>query len=253
MKKVATFLLLLLTSPTQRERYIDDIQHPELHRLISNTEEFQKKIFTVLKRVRRLISMIHKSQVLTSFVRREANRKQFNLAPNSNANVDQNEKINESVKDFHVRWSSTYLMLTRLIAARQIINEMTYSPQTCIRSTIKQIKKLKSLAIIHLDRELLEALANILGPFYLATLCLSGRQYPTLSLSYWIEQNLRVYLSTDSPDNPLENSLRHVILPQLRLYFDSKVTPEQKDAKLVSRNFSNQVQIYQLDSSRLSL
>lgn len=225
-------------SAAQRERQIDDQHQQEVQRLVSSKEELQKKILLVLKRVRRLISMIHKSQALTSFVRNEANRHQINI--DAMGSGEQNETINELVKDFHVRWSSTYLMLTRLIAARKIVNEMTHSLPNRDRLTMKKLEKLKALAFSHLDWELLQALANILAPFHLATVCLSGRQYPTLSLSYWIEQNLRLYLSTDVPNMPLENSLRRLLLDKFEFYFDTKMKAEQKHAKLVSKHSRNQ-------------
>lgn len=169
----------------QRERQIDDQHQQEVQRLVSSKEELRKKILLVLKRECRLISMIHKSQALISFVRNEANRHQINIDAMSNG--EQNETINELVKDFHVRWSSTYLILARLIAAWKMVNEMTYSLPNRDRLTMKKLKKLKGKSFGHLDWELLQALANILAPFHLATVCLSGRQYPTLSLSYWIE------------------------------------------------------------------
>ncbi|CAF4445859.1 unnamed protein product, partial [Didymodactylos carnosus] len=138
------------------------------------------------------------------------------------------------VRDFHVRWNSTYLMLTRLLAVQQIINDITYTPQPRTGLTAKHIKKLKSLANNHLDWELLQSLATALTPFYLATRCLSGRQYPTLTLSYWVTQNLHLFLSTEIPDAPLENAFLHLLLNKFRFYFESKVTFEQKRGKLIA-------------------
>lgn len=217
----------------QRERHVDDHQQQEMQRLALNNDELQEKILVLLKRVRRLIKMIQKSRALTSFVRNEANRQQINV---ETMDGEENGKINDLIKDFHVRWSSTYLMLVRFITARKIVNEMTHSLPNRNRLTIRNLQKLKALSFTHLDWELLQALANILAPFHLATVCLSGRQYPTLSLSYWIEKNLRTYLSIDAPNMPLENALRRLLLNRLEFYFDMKMKADQKHAKLVSKN-----------------
>lgn len=222
-----------LASP-QRERHGEESQEQqELNNLLSNPDELKKKIYQLLQRTRKLISMIHKSSILTTFVRDEGQRRQNNLNGSDNSITGKKVKINEVVKDFHVRWNSTYLMLNRLLAVQPIVNDITYTPQAHIGLKIKQIKKLRSLINTHFDWELLQSLANVLAPFHLATLCLSGRQYPTLALSYWIEQNLHAYLSTRVPEAPLENALRHLLLTRFDLYFTSKASREQKAGKLV--------------------
>ena len=71
-------------------------------------------------------------------------------------NVSNNEEkiqANELVKDFYVRWSSTYLMITRLICVQQI-NDISYTPQACIGLSYRQIKRFKSSTYTHLDWEI---------------------------------------------------------------------------------------------------
>ncbi|CAF4960902.1 unnamed protein product, partial [Rotaria sp. Silwood1] len=220
-----------LTS-SQQEKQSEEPQQ-ELEKLLSNPEELKNKINLLLKKLRKLISMIHKSSILTSFIRNEIQRKQIDLDAINNSNDQNNIKINELVKDFYVRWNSTYLMLIRVIAIQQIINDITYTPQARIGLTFKQIKKLKSLTNSHLDWELLQGLANVLAPFSLATSCLSGSKYVTLSLSYWVQKNLYTYLST-ATINPLENMLKRLLLNKFILYFESKATPQQKNGKLIA-------------------
>ncbi|CAF4788554.1 unnamed protein product [Rotaria sp. Silwood2] len=118
--------------------------------------------------------MIRKSNILTSFIRSEIQRKQIGLDTINNLNDQDSIKINELVKDFYVRWNSTYFMLICVITIQQIINDITYTPQARIGLVFKQIKKLKSLTNSYLGWELLQRLANVLAPFSLATLCLSG-------------------------------------------------------------------------------
>ncbi|CAF1187348.1 unnamed protein product [Rotaria magnacalcarata] len=96
-------------------------------------------------------------------------------------------------------------MLKRLLMVQSIINNITHSPHTDIGFTAKQVKKLRSLRNNHSEWELLQSLASVLAPFYLATKCLSGRKYTTLSVSYWVSQNLSIYLTTETPNATLEN------------------------------------------------
>ena len=165
----------------------------EFHILLSNPEDLKKKIHNLLRRTRKLISIIHNSSILTSLVHDEVRRKHITVVAVMNSNNEEKSKLNELVKDFYVRWSSTYFMLIRLLALQQIINDVTYTPHIQAGLNKKQIKKLKSLANTHIDWDLLRSLSNVLAPFYLAARCLSGRKYTTLPLSYWVTQNLRSF------------------------------------------------------------
>ena len=180
--------------------------------------------------------MINKSSNLTSFVRNEIKRKQIALDAATAAANEEKIKINDLVNDFYIRWSSTYIMLRRLLMVQSIINNITHSPHADIGLTAKQVKKLRSLRNNHFEWELLQSLSNVLAPFYLATKCLSGRKYTTLSLSYWVSQNLSIYLTTETPNAMLENGLKSLLFNKFNLYFNTKMTNEQKCAKLVSRN-----------------
>ena len=222
----------------QHERQVEEQEQKELEILLSNKEELKKKIHALLKRTRKLVSIVRKSSVLTSFVREEARRKQIELNLINVSNNEQKVQVNELVKDFYVRWSSTYLMISRLICIQQIINDITYTPQARIGLSYGQIKKLKSSTYTHLDWEILQALASVLAPFHLATRCLSTQKYPTLAMSYWIKQNLNFYLSTQRPEVPIENALKQLLLEKFKIYFDSMVTLEEKNSKLVSEDIS---------------
>jgi hypothetical protein len=206
----------------------------------------KKKIHSLLKRTRTLISTIHKSSILTSFVRQEARRQEIELAASMNSNSGEKIKLNDLVKDFHIRWNSTFLMLTRLLTFEQVINDITYTPHVQAGLSKKQIKKLKSLANTSVDWELLRSLHNVLAPFYLATQCLSGRKYTTLALSYWVTQNLRLFLTKEALDAPLETAMKVLLLNKFKLYFDTKSTLEQRHGKLVSKNRRGHIPIFKL-------
>lgn len=180
--------------------------------------------------------MINKSSILTAFVRSEVQRKGISLdrsiSQNDNPNVK--GKALDLICDFHVRWNSTFMMLGRVQEAHEILNNLTYSPQSHIGLTAKQIKKLRSLQINHLEWEFIRSLVDILAPFYFATKCLCGRNYPTLALSYWVTSKLFLHLTNKSPNSPLEDGLKKLLLEKFDIYFNKNVTREQRCAKLVS-------------------
>ena len=221
------------TQSQQDRRIQEEEEEQEMEQLLSNPDELKKRISCLLKKIRKLIKMINKSSILTTFVRDEIKRRQIDLDAAINSTDEKKVKVNDLVNDFHIRWNSTFIMLARLWAAQQIVNDITYSPQSHIGLTAKQIKKLRSLQNNRLEWELIESLANVLAPFYFATKCLSGRQYATLLLSYWITNHLFFHLTSEKPDCPLENGLRNLLFDKFNLYFNTNVTHEQRHAKLV--------------------
>ena len=225
----------VLSKPQQDpEKQKENKRDNQSQQAVLNSMELKNQVFQLLKKIRRLIRMIQKSSILTSFLRQEIQRKQTNSTNTNDSTNAKKTKFNDLVHDFCVRWNSTYLMLVRLLSLQQIVNNMTYSPQSSVGLTSKQVKKLRSLTISHVEWELVQALVNVLAPFYLATKCVSGRRYTTLSLSYWITENLSTYLTTKLMDSSFESSLKDLLLDQFNYYFRTKITTEQKQAKLVS-------------------
>jgi hypothetical protein len=220
-------------SQSQQDRRTQEEEEQEVEQLLKNPDELKTKISSLFKKIRKLIKMINKSSILTTFVRNEIERKNIDLDAAINPSGEEKVKMKELINDFHIRWNSTYLMLVRLWAAQQIINDITYSSYSHIGLTAKQIKKLRSLKNNHLEWELIQSLTNVLAPFYFATRCLSGSKYPTLSLSYYITENLFDHLSKKS-DCSLENGLKNLLFDKFNLHFKTNVTYEQRRAKLVS-------------------
>ncbi|CAF1423043.1 unnamed protein product [Adineta ricciae] len=65
----------LSVQPQQGRRAIDDEEAEEINRLLWDPDELKKRISILLEKIRKLIKMINKSSILTSFVRSEVQSK----------------------------------------------------------------------------------------------------------------------------------------------------------------------------------
>jgi len=95
------------------------------------------------------------------------------------------------ILDFHVRWNSVYLMITRLEKFKSIVNIITKKPESIPGLTNSQKTSIASLKLSNDEWSL--SLIYVLAPFYKATKILSGRKYPTLALSFVIKKILHVF------------------------------------------------------------
>lgn len=84
--------------------------------------------------------------------------------------------------DMKIRWSSSYVMISRFVFFNSIITSLTYNPPEEIKLKTRQCKKLKKLSFTSLDWGVLKALENILAPFHTSTKILSSRRRPTMSI-----------------------------------------------------------------------
>ncbi|CAF3572632.1 unnamed protein product, partial [Rotaria sp. Silwood1] len=146
-------------SQSQQDRQLQQgDKEQELQLLLSNPDKLKNKISSLLKKKRKLIKMINKSSNFTSFVRNEIECKQMALNATTGPTDEEKIKINHLVNDFYIRWTSTYIMLIRLLLVQSIINNITYSPHADIDLATKQVKKLPSLRNGHLEWKLLQSL-----------------------------------------------------------------------------------------------
>ena len=92
----------------------------------------------------------------------------------------------ELLKDFRSRWNYTYICLKRLLEYYSIVNEITSikSPKEIPGIQKVQYNVLRELFLVENDWILAQALAEVMGPFYLATKCLSNRTNPTFGDVY---------------------------------------------------------------------
>ena len=140
------------------------------------------------------------------------------------------------ILDFHVRWNSVYLMITRLEKFKSIVNIITKKPESIPGITNSQKTSIASLKLSNGEWKLVESLIYVLAPFYKATKMLSGRKYPTLALSFVIKKILHAFLSSDTNESESDSisSLKKAILPLFEYHLESKISNEQKETVLVN-------------------
>ena len=107
-------------------------------------------------------------------------------------------KINNLSSDFHVRWNSTFLMISKIIIARDVYDKITIDPGTIDGLTEKQISKLEKLNLLLEEWKFLEILHYNLVPFFEATKLLSNRNFPTLSSAKFAQNTLMNFLENKS-------------------------------------------------------
>ncbi|CAF1216161.1 unnamed protein product [Adineta ricciae] len=219
-------------------RVIESIQRPRNEQTATtatyHSDELPTTIFNLLKRIRKLVNFIRKSSVLSRYVRHQIHLKQTELTRRAEEQKTAAIKLNNFVLDFRIRWNTTYTMLSRFIALSGIVNDITLSPSTEIGLTKRQYEKLRKLSFSSNDWLCLSALKNVLFPFYKATSLLSGSKYPTLSISFQVLKGLKIFLTKNKNDQPLENAMKHLLFGQFHHYFERETKWEQKQATLIA-------------------
>ena len=178
-------------------------------------------ICLLLYRIRCLIIFIRKCHLINEYVCKQAK-------------ADKSIEGGELIIDFHVRWNTTCIMLTKFIEHRCIINEITNSPARIINLNKSKCNRLMSLTLRPQHWEWIICLKNVLDPFYNATNALSGRNYGTIAQGKVILYALKNFLSTQQVNHHLENILKRILLEKYKVYFEDKVTEEENRLTLVN-------------------
>ena len=202
-----------------------------------------KLIAKLLKKLRKFVKLIRNTNNILKYVR--SKQKEFKLQC-------------ELIKDFKIRWNYTCLFLSRILIYKEVIELLQNNANSITGITNSQIKALKKLALTEYDWTLILVLIEVLSPFLDATKMLSGRQYPTLSLSYVVLTGLRHYLENDDEEDEvdpndiyinyknedfcsLRSSIKYLLLTSFNKYTKKHISDSQNEAILVciKKNFSN--------------
>ncbi|CAF1171666.1 unnamed protein product [Rotaria sp. Silwood1] len=175
----------------------------------------------LLCRIRCLIILIRKCYLINEYVRRQAK-------------ADKTIQSGELVLDFHIRWNTTCVMLTKFIEHRRIIVDITNTPGKITNLKRSKCDCLMSLTLCSQRWEWIIILKKILDPFQSATHALSARNYATIAPGKVIVFELKNFLSTRNVYHHLENILKSQLLKKYTLYFEVKVTEEQSRLALIA-------------------
>jgi hypothetical protein len=207
------------------------------------------KIHILLKRTRKLISMILNTSALNRYVNKEIKLKLKEEKANKqlgeeNKNDNQHKGL---IKDMKIRWNSTYVMLNRVVKYSSIINCLTHDPPAKIGLKSGQCRTLRKLSFSSLDWTILKAVEHVLSPFDHATKTLSIRSKPTLSFIPSVLYVLMNFLeASDGSSLSLENLLKKHLLLVFNHYYEKHVTVDQRMATLVSRDLSNETELNEI-------
>ena len=165
----------------------------------------QQKLGETIQKSRSLIKTIRRSQILTTFIDDE--KKPFDI---------KKRLINDCIS----RWNSTYSSLKSLLEHKPVLLKL-FENKRKLPISPKQKEKLFGLELSSDDWILLTYLIEIFDPFYHATVYLSGSQYPTIGLAFFVIRNLKEHFEKEEDnDTSVLIDLKKFILKSLNHYFD---------------------------------
>ncbi|CAF4504217.1 unnamed protein product, partial [Rotaria sp. Silwood2] len=184
------------------DNWIADINESENHAISD-----QDMIIPVIRKCRGLVLIIKSSIIITSFF--DAEREKMNIKRNL-------------CYDVKSRWNSTYCMIDAFLGLREVIEKL-FNQKHSLHVHPKQIKKLTALEFKSDDWIILSALHTVLKPFFHATKVLSGRDYPSIGLAYYLLSRLKNFLQhhQEKKENIIIKRLKELLLSQFMYYFES--------------------------------
>ncbi len=166
----------------------------------------QDMIICLIKKCRGLVLMIKRSTNMTLFF--DTERKKLNIKRNL-------------CYDVKSRWNSTYSMIDSFLVLREIIEKL-FNHKHNLHLKPNQFKKLTGFELTVDDWIMLSALHLVLKPFFHATKAMSGHQYPSIGLAFYLLVRLKTFLQQqDKKENIMIKSLKQLLLSQFIYYFES--------------------------------
>jgi hypothetical protein len=124
-------------------------------------------------------------------------------------------------------------MLTRFIAHRRIIIEITNSSEKINNLRKSKFNRLMSLTFRPQHWEWIICLKGVLNPFYSATNALSGRKYETIARGKVVPYALMNFLSTEQVNHHLEMILKRQLLEKINCI--SKIKSQKNKSFNISK------------------
>ncbi|CAF4527645.1 unnamed protein product, partial [Didymodactylos carnosus] len=179
---------------------------------INISEDFQRCIAVLMRKIRGVIKMIKKSSYLTAYV--------------------DNEKLKHGIKrslslDVRTRWNSTSYMLNTFLIFKPVIVNL-HSEKYNLKLKTDQLLRLAGYDLSADDWNKLSTVQSVLEIFVAATTTMSASSYPTVGIGLFFIRRIKAHLEPSSTDTPMIKSLKQQLLSQMTYYFESD--PEQVDA-----------------------
>ncbi|CAF3371112.1 unnamed protein product [Rotaria sp. Silwood2] len=170
--------------------------------VVDPTEQ-QKLIINVLKKCRAISKIVNKSSIIADFVRKEQKALKLNRSVNN---------------DCPSRWNSTFVLADALIELKIVIIKL-FSEKESLDLGKEQIIKLSSIELNNENWNLLSSLQYVLKPFFFATNIMSGKNYPTVGLSYYALHKIKWFCNNSENCNEQIKRLKKILLDKLNQYF----------------------------------
>ncbi|CAF4309180.1 unnamed protein product, partial [Rotaria magnacalcarata] len=170
-------------------------------------DSIQQHIGNVMKKSRSFVKLINKSSILMNHI----------------SNIKKHFKINRSLQlDCKSRWNSSYHLVEGMLMYKKIIYKIN-SEKYDIGLNKKQTTKLSLIELDQEDWKILELIEFVLKPVVHATELVSGSQYPTIGMSYFVIFQIREFLE-DINDHTVHDwkilyYLKSLLLKQVQKYF----------------------------------
>ena len=173
-------------------------------------DEIQQQIGITMKKFRSIVKLMNKSPILMNYV----------------INLNQIFKVDRSIQtDCKSCWNSSHRLIETMLAYKRIINTVN-SAKYDIGLNKAQTNKLSSNELDHFDWKMLEILSMILKPIVEATNVISGAQYSTIGIGYFVIVQIRDFLEDitiiNYNDWEIVIHLKRSLLIQVKKYFMEK-------------------------------
>ena len=142
---------------------------------------------------------------------------------------NQGKMVGGLVLDMSIRWSSTFLMVNRLLIHKDIVKNIFAFPNNFLGLTEKQKQMLYKLALKQNEWDFLIDIQLVLEPFEAATTVLSGQSYPTMAYSFLVWSFLSKFLQATSDDHPIIRALKDCLRFRFNINCYKNLPPRQME------------------------
>lgn len=191
-----------IVDESQVDNYIEDNWSSTIDIHVSITDEINL-VIDLLHKIRLLATLNKKSYIISNFIRKNKLLLKLNKTLNS---------------DCQSRWNSTYILLDSLLQLKPLVLKLFFEKKN-LNLNKKQVDKLSMIELNNDDWEFLSYLHHVLKPFYLGTVMMSGKNYPSMGLAFHAIQKIKQFCSNDNTSNYHIKELKKLLLIKLNKYF----------------------------------